>query len=184
MSNTLEACQPFSIDEFNEFISRECNTSDRTFSCHFLNVDGNASNFDFLAATLHEVKFPSDVIGIAETNIKADCAHLYPLDGYSSLYQNKILRKKKGSWVALYINEKYNYTKIQDLSVVTSDIESIFVRITNSTGVINVGVVYRPPGGMLIISTNHYLKSCHLLKVAKKFSHWGTSTYSILTHQV
>ena len=147
MSNTLEACQPFSIDEFNEFTSRECNTSNRTFSCHFLNVDGNASNFDFLAATLHKVKFPFDVIGIAETNIKAECAHLYSLDGYSSLYQDKILHKKKGSGVALYINEKHNYTKLQDLSVVTNDIESIFVRITNSTGVINVGVVYRPPGG-------------------------------------
>ena len=45
------------------------------------------------------------------------------------------------------INEKHNYIKIQDLSAVTSDIESIVVRITNSTGVTNVGVVYRPPGG-------------------------------------
>ena len=61
--------------------------------------------------------------------------------------KTKFLRKKKGSGVALYINEKHNYTKIQDLSVVTSDIESIFVRITSSTGAINVGVVYRPPGG-------------------------------------
>ena len=57
MSNTLEACQPFSIDEFNEFTSRECNTSDRTFSCHFLNVDGNASNFDFLAAYIFTQDF-------------------------------------------------------------------------------------------------------------------------------
>ena len=145
MSNILEACQPFTIDEFNEFTSSECNISDRTFSCHFLNVDGNASNFDFLAAALHKVKFPFDVIGIPEINIKVECAHLYTLDGYSSLYQHKILRKKKGSGVA--INEKHNYIKIQDLSAITSDIESIVVRITNSTGATNVGVVYRPPGG-------------------------------------
>ena len=100
MSNILEACQPFTMDEFNEFTSSECNTSDRTFSCHFLNVDGNASNFDFLAAALHKAKFPFDVIDIAEINIKVECAHLYTLDGYSSLYQHKILRKKKGSGVS------------------------------------------------------------------------------------
>ena len=49
VSCVLEACKPYCIQEFNEQHSPLKTFG--CFSCSFLNIDGNASNFDFLAVT-------------------------------------------------------------------------------------------------------------------------------------
>ena len=132
MSCVLEACKPYCIQEFNEQHSPP-----KTFGCFsysFLNIDGNASNFDSLVITLAKLNHKFDVIGIAETNVVAENNDLYLLDGYTSLYQNKIPAKRKGSGVALYISQNYITEKMESQSIVTKDIENLFAKICFSTG--------------------------------------------------
>ena len=148
ISDILEACKPYSIIDFSKFMS-DPKAKSSTFLCHFTNIDGNAYNFDLFTTTIHQFKFSFDVVGVAETNISIECKNLYSIDGYTSIYQDKIENKKKGSGVALYISEKHNCMKMKEHSIVTEDIESLFAKISDSTGDIYVGVIYRPPNGNL-----------------------------------
>ena len=149
MSCVLEPCKPYCIQEFNEQHSPPKTFG--CFSCSFLNIDGNASNFDSLAVTLAKLNHKFDVIGIVETNVVAENKDLYLLDGSTSLYQNKIPAKRKGSGVALYISQNYITEKMESQSIVTKYIESLFAKICFSTGDVYVGVIYRPPGGNINI---------------------------------
>ena len=149
MSCVLEACKPYCIQEFIEQHSPPKTFG--CFSCSFLNIDLNARNFDSLAVTLAKLNHTFDVIGIAETNVVAENKDLYLLDGYTSLYQNKIPVKRKGSEVALYISQNYITEKMESQSIVTKDIESLFAKICFSTSDVCVGVIYRPPGGNINI---------------------------------
>ena len=88
-----------------------------------------------------------DLIGIAETNISDECKNLYDLDGYESIYRDKIFNKKKGSGVALYISSNLVFTKINEQSCTNGDIESLFVKVVHPKSVFIAGVIYRPPGG-------------------------------------
>ena len=106
----LESCKAYTVQEFNKRNSTSksnTNINLDTFSCKFTNIDGNATNFDSLAVTLANIDHKFDIVGLAETNVTAENKDLYVLDGYTSLYQDKIPRKKKGSGVALYISKEY-----------------------------------------------------------------------------
>ena len=150
LSSTLESCKAYSIHEFNKYISQpktQITTNSKAISCHFLNIDGNATNFDSFVTTLASMDYKFDLIGIAETNISAECKNLYDLDGYESIYQDKIFNKKKGSGVALYISSNLVFTKMNEQSYVNGGIESLFVKIVHPKSVFIAGVIYRPPGG-------------------------------------
>ena len=66
--------------------------------------------------------------------------------------QNNGVYKKKGSGVALYIHENLNAV----LDVINSDIETLFVNITNTPTPMTVGVIYRPPSGNIKTFIEHF----------------------------
>ena len=72
---------------------------------------------------------------------------LYDIKGFESHYQSKIEGKTKGSGLGLYIDEKYTFEELPNLSICTTSIETLFLKITNTREEIIVGVVYRPPSG-------------------------------------
>ena len=146
-SSILENCKNFTISQYNETVSRKMDSIKNLLTINFLNIDGNATNFDCLATTLQTFKNKSSVIGIAETNTSASNDNLYTLDGYSSIYMEKIENKKKGSGVAMYIRDGIPYVRIDELSTVNKDIEILFAKSLLKEASIFVGVLYRPPNG-------------------------------------
>ena len=113
----------------------------------FLNIDGNASNFDTLLTTLTAIKEKFSIIGLVETNIDETLKKLYNIPGYNSVYQDKISGKKKGSGVALYIHESLEFVSNSNISICTDNIETLFITIHSNKNPITIGVVYRPPSG-------------------------------------
>ena len=146
-SNILENCKNFIISQYNETVSRKMDSIKNPLAINFLNIDGNATNFDCLATTLQTFKNKSSVIGIAETNTSASNHNLYTLDGYNSIYMEKIENKKKGSGVAMYIRDGIPYVRIDELSTVNKDIEILFAKLLLKETSIFVGVLYCPPNG-------------------------------------
>ena len=151
-SHVLESCKRYSKSEFTDAVT-QINTSDElssSLSALFLNIDGNASNFDTFSVELKRLSHSFDVIGLAETNIESNLQELYQIPSYTSFYQSSFPGKKKGSGVALYVSDNLNAVVLDKLSYCTTDIECIFTEITDSTGSkIIYGVVYRPPNGCL-----------------------------------
>ena len=76
--------------------------------------------------------------------------NLYKLSGdYSSEYSSKIEGKSKGSGLALYVKNNYNFSVIEELTSCNDNIESLFIKITNTAVPIIAGVIYRSPNGDL-----------------------------------
>ena len=148
LSKILEDCESFgnNTHNFNRLVhTRELQNK---FSSIFLNIDGNKTNFDSFAATLNTINHKFSVVALAETNIESSNKDLYSLgDDYSSVYQSKIEGKSKGSGLALYIKNCYNFTINKSLSLCSQDIESLFINIMGLDKPTVVGVVYRPPSG-------------------------------------
>ena len=102
MSNILENCKCFSVNDMNSKLSRTpISTTDRLdrFSTYFYNLDGNKSNFDEFAASLRCLKHTFSVICLAETNTDPCNKGIYKLDDYDSCYQiraNRLRIKVKG----------------------------------------------------------------------------------------
>jgi len=144
MSQILEQCQKYSVCEFNSTLSTNL---EKYGGSLFQNIDGNKSNFDCLITELERLKHKFPIIGIAETNIQSEESSVYSIANYNSFYKSANENKCKGSGVALYIHVCLNAEMNNDLSIVTPNIESIFVTINHSPKPIYVGVIYRPPSG-------------------------------------
>ena len=151
LSEILENCRQYSTAELNPILNG-INTlateeSLDSFSTYFSNIDGNETNFDKFLCNLAGINHQFSVIGVAETNIDPCNKDLYKIDNYSSCYQLKKCDKKKGSGVALYIHDKYSYTVLESVSCRTDNLESMFVKISNTAEPVIVGVIYRPHSG-------------------------------------
>ena len=113
-----------------------------------------------MVVELHQLECSFSVIGLTETNCNPVNKNLYNLKGYTSFYQsimqNNGVYKKKGSGVALYTHENLNAVLDAEKSVINSDIEMLFVNITNTPTPITVGVVYRPPSGNIKAFIEHF----------------------------
>ena len=146
ISNILQNCNPYSIEELNSTLK-----STNQFSTFFLNIDGNATNFDHFATYLQLFRNNFSVIALAETNIDQCHENMYQIDNYQSIYQSNIVSnekvKSKGSGIGMYIHNSYNFTEIPQVSRCTPNIEALFINITNAISPITIGVIYRPPSG-------------------------------------
>ena len=149
ISDILENCQQFNSSTFNEYVKNEKISNNTHFSTYFYNIDGNKSNFDQFSVELSTIEHKFSVIGIAETNTSPENKNLYQIPNYTSCYQNTLDGKKKGSGVALYINNTHNFNVCEEYSKSSQHIETLFVEITNSETPVIAGVVYRPPSGNL-----------------------------------
>ena len=105
ISDLLENCKQFSPSEIP--------THDETFSTYFTNIDGNSSNFDELLVNLKSINNSFSVIGLAETNTSPCSKDVFVLPGYTSCYQECSPGKHKGTGVALYVNNSFNFTELQ-----------------------------------------------------------------------
>ena len=114
----------------------------------FNNIDGNASNFESFVAEIAQYRHSFSFIGIAETNVDVVMKDLYKMPGYHSEYNIKMAGKSKGSGVGLYIKDSFTYTRIEKHCKCTTNLESLFVSVTNTDTPQTVGVLYRPPGGL------------------------------------
>ena len=56
LSNVLENCSINSVEEFNVSATPQEKNTSKYLSLKFLNIDGNASNFDTLVTTLAAIK--------------------------------------------------------------------------------------------------------------------------------
>ena len=149
ISDCLQNCKMFeTVNDFNANLRKTFkNNTTPPFSIFFNNLDGNATNFDSIAVELKKYDHKFSTIALCETNIDSSHKSLYNLEGYESIYQSKLSNKSKGSGLGLYIDEKFIYEELSDISICTPDIETLFVKITNCKEIITIGVVYRPPSG-------------------------------------
>ena len=151
ISNILDCCRTYTTNELNKILvnyseSNE-NITTELLSTYFLNIDGNATNFDQFCVELKRIKHKFCAIGLAETNTDPNVSATYQIPEYKSYYQNLQDGKKSGTGVCLYIHESINASIVEEISECSNDIECIFVKTTNTKEPLFFGAIYRPNDG-------------------------------------
>ena len=147
-SDCLQNCKALgTANDFNKYLQKNIKPNNQNFSVFFNNLDGNATNFDSISVELKKIGHKFSVIGLCETNIDRCHKSLYNIDGYESVYQSRLPGKSKGSGLGLYIDKRFAYEELPELSLCTPDIETLFIKLTNTNETITLGVVYRSPSG-------------------------------------
>ena len=145
------------------------------FSIMGLNTRSVPRNFNKLKTYLETLEVEFTCIGLCETwfnNSNVDC---YNLDGYNheSLYR----KKGRGGGVSLFIKEGVEYKVRKDLTLMTNEIECIFIEIDKQS--INaqqnklVGMTYRRP------SCNVNVFNAEMKKIYNKISRENKKIYSM-----
>ena len=154
LSNILKSCRTLDKNNYNKLAANMRSRHKNILSVLFNNIDGNASNFDHFIADLQQYSERFSVISIAETNIHEDQKDLYQITGYRSEYNSKRKEKKKGSGVAIYLDEKYQFMRVEKFCSCSENLETLFVEVTNMEIPQLVGVIYRPPSGNCLEALN------------------------------
>ena len=151
----LGQCKSYTFNKLNHQINHISHIEESDtpsldlLSTFFLNIDGNQTNFDHLLCILKGINHSFSAIGLAETNIEPDSSMPYTMHGFTSFYQKTREGKSKGTGVALYLHESLNGSIVDNVSLCSTDIESLIIKITNLAKPIYIGVIYRPNDGDL-----------------------------------
>ena len=99
--------------------------------------------FDQFQLLLDKIKYDCSFIGICETWIKSNSS-LFLIDGYTLVTNNR--KNKTGGGVGLYISNDYESKILNDLTIMSDILESIFIEIeVPGKKHIVIGEICRPP---------------------------------------
>ena len=123
------------IDHFSKAVNKLC-----FLQC---NVRSLGKKFDQFQLLLDKIKYDCSFIGICETWIKSNSS-LFLIDGYTLFTNNR--KNKAGGGVGLYISNDYESKILNDLTIISDILESIFIEIeVPGKKHIVIGEIYRPP---------------------------------------
>mgnify|MGYP001795064481 FL=1 len=144
------------------------------FSILHLNIRSIKKNFENFKLFLSSFSFDFSIICFSETWLDdsfLESQSLYELPNYKSVHQ--VRNNGKGGGVSIYINEAINFKLRSDLSINSTDVESISVELLyNKKSNTLINVLYRPPKGLaepfekflssIFENTNNSNKSFHI----------------------
>lgn len=146
LTTILENCTMLNRTMINETM-KDVSNSKGKISLLFQNIDGNKSNFDMMCIDLCRYDQKFSIIALAETNVGPEMSSMYQLPDYNSFYQSTSENKQKGTGVAMYVHKSLSATVDTHLSHLSLNLEALFLKFTNKTDTIEIGVIYRPPSG-------------------------------------
>ena len=100
-------------------------------------------NFDDFKTLLSNVDNHLTAIAVSETWLTPDVENMYNLNGYKLFCNSRLT--KIGGGVALYVNSNLSSNIINDMSITSDNIETIFIQTEYQNKKIVMGCIYRPP---------------------------------------
>ena len=115
-------------------------------SLNLLHINCRSLNKNFGSVTnlLHRIGSKLSVLGLCETWLNKNTENSFHMQGYNFACNSRSSRM--GGGVGLYVDNSIQYSLRNDLSIMSDELECIFVELVqkNSANII-VGCVYRPP---------------------------------------
>ena len=163
--NSLRNCDYYLEDSFIKKFCTNNNENINLSLIHF-NARSLSKNMNQWSSYLNSLNFKWNIIGVSETWLNNDNAHLYTFNGYSHYYLTR--DKKKGGGVSIFVVNDINVISRHDLNVMNDFMEVVFIEIPKeyykSKKNIIIGVVYRPPNTDL---PEFNIKICEILDKIK-----------------
>ena len=132
-------------DQFNELIyNTECLQNLSFLHANIMSLKANRVMFETFIDNLQK---KCSVIGLTETWLTSINGDLHDMHGYSHVYL--CMQGRPGGGVSLFIRNNISCIVQQDFTVLTDQVEQLFIEIDKSVLHVNknviVGIMYRPP---------------------------------------
>lgn len=148
-TRSVNDCQYYTEDHYNGNFKNV-----NTFSVIHFNSRSLYANFDNIKSYLKSFLNPFSVILITETWIHNEREMDFSIEGYEFISQNRM--NKYGGGVAMFVDLKYGYKMIENMTMVVDDIlECLTIEIvrTKKKNII-VSCIYRTPGSNIDVFNN------------------------------
>lgn len=150
-----------------------------------VNVRSLPKNNDTFMAYLESLAVKFDVIALSETWLSPENCHLpYISHQYNHIYNTR--NHRAGGGVSLFIDKKYTFVQIADLTISNESMECIFTQInplTPTTNPIVIGCVYRPPNTDIPTFLTHLTDILQHPKIQNKTCYiLGDFNFNLLNH--
>ena len=127
------------LQKLNDTVSR------KHFSLLHVNTRSLSKNFDQLLTVLSGSKINFDVIGISKTKQKTGMGFLVNVD-INNYFMYTQPSKLASGGVAIYVNDKLDHSRVEDMCIATNEFEVLWVEIKNKKGKnFLIGCAYRHP---------------------------------------
>lgn len=114
-----------------------------------LNIRSLPKNHDAFVEMFNDILINTHIICMTETWISNGTNDIYDIPGFTSCHNFGV--RKKGGGVCILIHNNILFKKLNNFSLMTSDIETVFIKIDKCyTGLdknVIIGCCYRPPQG-------------------------------------
>lgn len=142
----LTSCDYMMEDTFNNKIS-DLQISDDHFSLIHSNIRSIPKNLTKFENYLSNIDMKWSVMAFSESWIKDHSEKHYGIDGYAT--EHLFRKNRSGGGVSLYIKDSIEYHVREDLNILESHIEAIFIEINgesiNKSKNVICCALYRPP---------------------------------------
>ena len=124
----------------------ESNITNEEFSLCHINIRSLRKNLTEFEIYLQMLSHKFTIIGLTETWLDEADSELYRPNGYHFIGKH---RNSRGGGVAVCVQNHLSYFGRPDISILESDMESVFIEISKDQLQVNknimIGVIYRPP---------------------------------------
>ena len=123
-----------------------CHHKDRVSIMH-LNIRSLPKHDDQLIAYLKSLTIEFNIIGLSETWLSYENAHVYGMDDYQHIY--KCRPSRRGGGDSVFGRDGIDFTILQHLNISTDICECLFIEIKKTEFVTDhdvvIGIIYSPP---------------------------------------
>ena len=147
-----------------------------------LNVRSLPKNKNLIEERIRLLHSNIDVIGITETKLNSNNCKYIIIKGYNFVNINS---SSNAGGVALFINDRFKFTVLPELSTTNDLCETAFIEVNtkNSKKGVVIGVVYRHPRPNINLFQEHFLRILGTLSLKKhKFLICGDFNIALLKH--
>lgn len=164
LSSIPTNCKYFTENDFNNSVE-----SQGKFSVIHFNSRSMYANFNTIKEYLQQLLHPFSIIAVSETWFNDDKGIDFELNDYNLNYVNRT--NKSGGGVAIYVNKKYKYRILENMTVTINDmLECLSIEIINEKKKnCIVSCLYRSPGSCVEMFTNWMEKTFSLISNKKIF---------------
>ena len=171
-SDLLLSCKYYHEESFNNLV-KEFDKKCRVFSSIHTNIRSALKNHDNFTSYLEclEHKFP--LIGYSESWLNEDNKDTIGISGYKA--EHSCRKDRCGGGVSLFVKDDIESSRLDDLCLNNSNIESVFCEFDrdqfNLEKNVIVGVIYRPPNTDISVFNEIVSELLTKLKSLKKYVH-------------
>ena len=171
-SDLLLSCKYYHEESFNNLV-KEFDKKSRILSSIHTNIRSATKNHDNFTSYLEclDHKFP--FIGYSESWLSEDNKDTIGISGYKA--EHSCRKDKCGGGVSLFVKEDIECSRMNDLCLNNSNIESVFCEFDKDQFGLEknviVGVIYRPPNTDISIFNEMVTDLLTKLKAQRKYVH-------------